>query len=360
MAGHSKRFVFFGICLIHAQIFAQSPKANQIFENLNDQFSAKSSAKDHQLGEVFLLFVAGAVLAFVIWLAYQLYVQRKQSLSPDSAWGLYQKLCQVHHLSFKERSVIRKVCRWNGLEDPLPLFVEPKYFKQILADETMFRFHEVVQELLSKLFSHGQELSQESIEVNGESTEEKRNDNPMENGQVLLANHEAIRNVEYQVDHTVADFPPATLEWSPASSLLEKPSPPMTKVLLNPIPGRMAFTLLVEPVHRLTSEIAAESIRHNLSEGRGMNERTYNGIGELRQVAPEPQSPFFPKTRVPSPNEMLANESRKTGPSSLASPTPQYLRTRKETSPLVSGKHQSDSRHNPKDDSAPTGSRGVF
>ena len=333
-AGNCKIFVFLGLCLIHAQIYAQNEKAKQIFENINDTFSAKSPAKDHQFGEFFLLIIAGVVLIFVIWFAYQLYAQRKQNLSIDSAWGLYKKLCQVHNLSLKERHVIRKVFRWNELDDPLPLFVEPNYFKQILADETKPYFHAVIQGLLNKLFSPGQEL----IEVNDDNSNENRQENP--------ANKEAVNQVELQTGHLVVDFPPTHFEQLPVLSDQEKPSPSITKVLLNPIPGRMAFSTLVEPIRRLTSEIAAESIRHHLSDGRGMNERTYDGIGELRQVAPEPQSSLFPKSNIPSPTEMLANESRHDTRSSSVSPTPQYLRTHKETSSVVSGKYHSDSRHN--------------
>ena len=343
-AGDCKAFVFLGLCLIHAQIHAQTETANQIFENISDKFSVKSPSKDHQFGEFFLLFLAGVVLIFMAWLAYQLYVQRSRNLSPDSAWGVYQKLCQVHNLNFQERLVIRKVFHWNELEDPLPLFVEPNYFKQILADETKARFHGVVRGILDKLFSSKQELSQELqelIEVNKDHSRENRQESPANEEE------ETAHNVEHRVGHSAADFPPARFEQPPVSSGQEKPSS-MPKVLLNPIPGRMAFSSLVEPVHRLTSEIAAESIRNTLSEGRGMNERTYNGIGELRQVLQEPQSPFFPKTSVPSPNEMLANESRRVGQLPAVSPTPQYLRTHKEMSPGVSGKHPSDSRHNPK------------
>ena len=336
-ADNCRIFVFLGLCLIHAKIYAQRDDAKQIFESISDSLSAKSS-KDHQFGEFFLLLFAGAVLIFITWLAYQFYVQRKQSVSPDSAWALYKKLCQVHNLSLKERSVIRKVRRWNELEDPLPLFIEPNYFKQILADEKMIRFHLVVQELLKKLFSPEQEMSQELPEVN--------NDNSQENHQENLLGPEAVHQVEHQTGNLAAEMTSAHIEQSPALSGQEKPSLPITKVLLNPIPGRMAFSSLVEPLHRLTTEIAAESIRHNLSDGRGMNERTYDGIGELRQVVPEQQSLLFPKSHVPSPAEMLANESRQVDLSSSVSPTPQYLRTHKETAPVVSGKFQSDSRHN--------------
>jgi hypothetical protein len=343
MACHCKVFASLGLYLTHAQIFAQTEKVNQTFESISDTFSAKSSAKDHQFGEFFLVLIAGAVLVFVIWLAYQFYAQRKQNLSPDSAWGLYEKLCQIHNLNQNERSVIRKVCRWNGLDDPLPLFVEPNYLKSVLADEAMLRFHEVVQGILDKLFRPGQEL----IEANRVHSEEKSDNGFHENRQKNLADHETPHRVEYQTGNAADDTAPVYFERSSASSSQENLSPFMTKVLLNPIPGHMAFSSLVEPVHQLTSEIASASIRHNLSDGRGMNERTYNGLGELRQTTPEPQSPLFPKSNVPSPGEMLANESRRTNPQSLVSPTPQYLKTHKETSPVVSGKSQSDLQHNP-------------
>jgi len=332
-AGKCKIFVFLGLCLIHAKIFAQSEKSKQVFDSISDALSGKSSTKDHQFGEFFLLLTAGAVLIFVIWIAYQFYVQRKHNLAPDTAWGLYKKLCHVHNLSFKERYVIRKVCRLNDLGDPLPLFVEPNYFKHILADKTMYRFHELVQRLLEKLFSSGQE----SIEANDV--------NPLENCQENLVKQEEVAQVEQQTGHFTTDFSVSDFEQSPVSSGQEKPLPPATRVLLNPIPGRMAFSSLAEPLHRLTTEIASESIRHNLSDGRGMNERTYNGIGELRQHGSEPQSPLFPKSNVPSPSEMLASESRKADQPSPASSTPQYLRAHKDTSPVVFAKHQNAPHH---------------
>jgi hypothetical protein len=128
----------------------------------------------------------------------------------------------------------------------------------------------------------------------------------------------------------------------------ENPSPSVTKVLLNPIPGRKAFTALVEPVLRLSTEIAATSIQHNLSDGRGMNERTFDSTREQRIISPEPQSPLFPKPNVPSPSDMLTNESRRTNQPSQISPTPQYLRPHKKASSDIHVKRQSEPRHNRK------------
>ena len=319
MAGNCKIFVALGICLIHAQIYAQNEKAKQIFENINDTFSAKPSAKDHQFGEFFLLLIAGAVLIFVIWLAYQFYVQRKQNSSPDTAWGLYKKLCQVHNLSLKERYVIRTVCRWNELDDPLPLFVEPNFFKQVLADATMQRYHPVVHSILDKLFGHWHELSQHAGPLGSRPPEDSQDDN--------TSDHQQLNFVTKDGD--VASDPSAVhLEQTPAKSDQEQlTSFHGTKVLLNPIPGRMAFSALVEPMSRLSTEIAAVSIQHNLTDGRGMNNKTFDGIGEQRNINAEPQSPLFPKSNVPSPNEMLASEPRRTDQRSPISSTPQYLRT---------------------------------
>ena len=339
-----KIFVSLGLCLFHVQIFAQSETAHQIFKNISDKFSAKSSPQDHPLGEFFLLIIAGAILVFVAWLAFQFYTHKKQNLSPESAWGLFNKLCQIHNLSFKERAVIRKVCRWNALDDPLPLFVEPNYFKHILADETKTRCHVAIQRLLDKLFTPGQEL----LEAHDDPMEEPSDDHPIENGQVDHVNHKTDSNVEHLADHNhkTIDFHSAHCEQSSSLSDQEKPSFPATRVLLNPIPGHMAFSSLVEPVHRFTSEIASASIHHNLSVGRELNERTFNGIGAIRQITSESQSPFFPKSNVPSPSQMLANESRRPGHTPAVSPTPPYLNTHKETSPVVPGQHQSDPRHN--------------
>ena len=346
-----KSFIILWLYSISSNVLAQNGRGEKIFESLNNQFSAKSAAKDQQFGEFFLLVIAGVVLIFVAWLAYQFLLHRKKSASPDTAWGLYHKLCRVHNLSMKEKYVVRKVYRLMGLEDPLPLFVEPNYFKQVLADETMQQYHLTAQSLLDKLFGSGQALSQQTIraaELPTETSQEaNRND--------ILIENQHIESEETETVHITMDVPNDMSEESHAeyfdeTQLMaqgEKLSSHATKVLLNPIPGRTAFSSLVEPFKQLSTEIAATSIQHNLTaDGRGMNERTFDAISEQRKKHSEPQSPLFPKTNVPSPNEMFTEESRRTDHPSSVSPTPQYLRTQKVTSTEGLAKRQSDFRVN--------------
>jgi hypothetical protein len=116
--------------------------------------------------------------------------------------------------------------------------------------------------------------------------------------------------------------------------------PTVSKVLLHTIPGQTAFASLITPFNRLSTEIAAVSIQHNLADGRGMNARTFDGVSKARNAKPEPQSPLFPKSNVPSPGEMLASDSAQPDRQTAISPTPQYLRTRTATSSAVSTKRQ--------------------
>lgn len=319
MACYCKALSCLGLYLIPAQIFAEREKADQVFESLSNQFTGKTAPKDHQFGEFFLLIIAAVVLVFVTWLAYQFLMYRKRVYSPDSAWGLYRKLCQVHNLSLREKLVVRKVCSQNGLDDPLPLFVEPNFFKQVLADATLHRYHPVVQNILDKLFGQWHQLSQQAS-PSGNLPPEDRKDEKTSDHQPL--------NPVIKDDELASDPPAVHLEQIPAIPDQEQlTSFPGTKVLLNPIPGRMAFSALVEPISRLSTEIAATSIQHNLTDGRGMNERTFVAFGEQHDIIAEPQSPLFPKPNVPSPSEMLTSETRRADQYPPISPTPQYLRT---------------------------------
>ena len=346
------------LCSIHSMIYAQSSRAGKIFDSISDQFSTKSTVKDHQFGEFFLLIIAGAVLVFVAWLAYQFFMLRKKNTSPDTARGLYKKLCQVHNLSTREKFVIRKVYRRNGLDDPLPLFVEPNYFKQVLTEETMNHYHATVQGILNKLFGSAQVLSQQVVDnqerlqkMGPEEREERMNENPQRIQQDGLGNGKPdvtgnAGNCLPESSDVTGGFSPESLEEKPSFSSQQKPLPSAAKVLLNPIPGRTAYSSLVEPVHRLSTEIAAVSIQHNLTDGREMNERTFGSIGEPRNVHSELQSSLFPKPNVPSPDEMLASDSLRTDRFSPVSPTPQYLRVRTTTSPGMTARPQSGSRNN--------------
>ena len=348
---YCKAFICIELCSIHSNILANSSRSEKIFDSISDQFSTKSAVKDQQFGEFFLLIISGVVLVFVAWLAYQFILYRKRISSPDTPWGLYKKLCQVHNLSVKEKYVIRMISRQNGLEDPLPLFVEPNYFKQVLADETMYRYHLTTQNLLNRLFASSQVQSPQKIEIGKPPLETSQELNTDENSH----RSQSAKQEKHETVHAMVNIPMNIPDESDTGHFEkmqthaggEKQSPPPTKVLLNPIPGQTAFSSLVEPFRRLSTEIAATSIQHNLTDGRGMNERTYDAMSELRRMYPESQSPLFPKVSVPSPDEMLTEELRRTDQRhSFGSPTPQYLRTYKvaPTGGLV--KRQGDARVN--------------
>jgi len=328
MTGCMKTLACIGLCLNHSIILAENSRTSQIFDNISNQFSSKSVVKDQQFGEFFLLIIAASVLIFVFWLAYQFYLHRKKTSSPDTAGGIYKRLCQTHNLSLMERHVIRKVSHLNGLDDPLPLFVEPNYLKQILADETMHRYHLTAQSLLGKLFGSGEELLQQVIETENQLPETGSEINVNE----ISSTNQYEESVNRDSNTDNRNFPTDPFEMPSASSEREKLSPMASRVLLNPIPGRTAFSSLVEPVNRLSSEIAATSIQHNLTDGRGLNERTFDGFGEPRTLKPESLSPMFPRSNVPSPGEMLAEKSRTVNQQSPVSPTPQYLKPHKATS----------------------------
>jgi len=342
-----KALICLGLCLIHASLFAIDERASQVFDGINKHFGGNSDTTDQQFGQFFLLITAGVVLVLVVGLAYQLFMQSSMSSAPETSWGLYKKLCRVHRLSMSEKYVVRKLYRLVGLEDPLPLFVEPNYLKQILTDTTMIQYHATVQNILHKLFDSGQTIPQSNPETFEQPTEAEGIDNRDERRIVRqernIGQSEAFEQTRDDTDNISEDTPTLPFGRVPFFPGHEKQSTGATKVLLNPIPGQAAFSSLLGPMSRISSEIAATAIRHNLSDGGKMNERTYDGIGGTQKTAQEPQTPLFPKSHVPSPDEMLTEESGKT--QSSVSPTPQYLQSHKEAPFSVLGKRQNDIRH---------------
>jgi len=368
MSIYRKALICMGLFSIHSNLRAESRKMEKAFDSINDHFSMTSVVKDHQFGEFFLMLIAGIVLFFVVWLAYQFFMHRKKISSPDTAWGLYRKLCQVHNLSVMEMYLVSKISRQVGLDDPLPLFVEPNYIKQVLADKTMARHHPTVQVLLEKIFGCDQEILQQTVDAGELSPKTLYGENETMDDNLPDTKHSSqegrktvVSVIDAAADHR-DESSPGRFEESLSVPGGEKQSPSATKVLLKSIPGRTAFSSLVEPFRRISTEIAATSIQHHLMDGSGMNERTYDATGKPRRVEPELQPLLFPKANVPSPNEMLTGESQRTDQHSPVSPTPQYLHLRTKTAASTEGpaKRPSDAHANRNVPRSKTGDAASF
>ena len=350
-----KFFVCLTLCLFHVNTFAKDMQSKQIFDGINRQFSSSSPAKGQQSGELFLLLITAAVLIFVVWLAYQFFGQKEKHSTAENAWDVYKKLCRAHNLSVTEKHVVRKVYRQLGLDDPLPLFVEPEYFRKMLNDESMSSCHSIVRDIMKKLFEPNPVSPQ--IVVPAEDS-----DNTIDAPIETVANPVSEKETEYKtahpahasddvVSHHHIENAPVeqkiiqeTVDRPSRHAIGEKMSTEKTdantqntsNVLLNTVPGQSVLSSLLEPYNQMTTEIAAVSIRHTLSEGGEMNQRTFDAVGIRQNGHSEPSTPAFPKSNVPTPQEMLGGDPQRADSASHASPTPQFLQRRiRMTSPVA-------------------------
>ena len=345
-----KLLICLTLCLFHVNSFADDKHSKQIFDGISKQFSSSSPAKGQQSGELFLLLITAAVLVFVVWLAYQFFGQKEKHTTADNAWDVYKKLCRAHNLNVTEKHVVRKVYRQIGLDDPLPLFVEPEYFRQTLNDESMSSCHSIVRDIMKKLFEQNTVSPQIVVP-------EEYSDNVIETPIETLVNPAALEieaahrtaHLAHVLDDTASrhHFENAPIEQKNIQEpiggasryIIEENLPTeetvvniqnnqnASNVLLSTIPGQSALTSLLEPFNQMTTEIAAVSIRHTLSEGGELNQRTFDAVGARQNGHPEPLTPAFPKSNVPTPQEMLGSEQRADS-ASHASPTPQFLQRR--------------------------------
>lgn len=98
---------------------------------------------------IFLIFLGGLIGV----LAYYDFNRRKSEKSGfDNSPHLFRELCAAHHLTAVERRFLRDFAEDNDLEDPLPLFIEPRYFYDALDERRHDDFSRMLRYMLVKLF----------------------------------------------------------------------------------------------------------------------------------------------------------------------------------------------------------------
>lgn len=101
----------------------------------------------------------------------------KQSVS-NSPWYLYRELCTAHQLTRAEKRFLREMAEELDLDDPLPLFIEPEYFKKAYEMEFFAPSHSTLRYLAKKLLGlklpdqpgRWDEMSSASGQTHGGST----------------------------------------------------------------------------------------------------------------------------------------------------------------------------------------------
>ncbi|MDR1384451.1 MAG: hypothetical protein LBJ67_11515 [Planctomycetaceae bacterium] len=330
---------------------AESNTGTEIIKGLNKQFTASPK---QPIPYWFPVTVTVFILLFVIWVVYKIY-SYSQKIDADNPWSLYKQLCKVHHLSFIEKRVIYKVLHENQLSDPLPLFVEPEYLKKAINDDSLKNDHDIIQNIFDKLFQP--KVQQQANQSNGNNdlprspeVKELFPEPPTESARETM---EQMQSQEKNIKEEIAvstqpsysDFEKTEIEKMPdkneenislGATQEENPisfehGKSNGKVLLSPIPGGKAFFSLAEPVGQISSEIAAVAIQYNLSNGYGLNSRSFESIHRQQHEAESEMSPhLFPKSQTPPTMDVLSEQRiSRTDKHAVISPTPKYLQEKR-------------------------------
>lgn len=95
---------------------------------------------------LFLFLVVGGLIYYDMK-----YRQRLQKVHEDPDM-LFRELCAAHELTKVENRFLRDFAKENRLRNPLPLFIEPKYFERALKRENDDATRSTLEYLLEKLF----------------------------------------------------------------------------------------------------------------------------------------------------------------------------------------------------------------
>ncbi|MCL2349177.1 MAG: hypothetical protein FWC50_13070 [Planctomycetaceae bacterium] len=338
-------------------LWATSNQMSSIMQNMGQQFSA-TNANESRSGEMGVLLLAMIAVLGVLGACYYFFVGKRDSSSGDDDRALFRKLCQIHQLRNIERKILKKISKALRLDTTLPIFIEPKFFEQSLTYESLESHHSMIRKIFNKLFERPLKntsifQSQEKTANVSETNQQVRmKTGPSETSSVKTAKEAILsgiydtsvsnlHGVSSETDETTIpndhknvddvdmniDSEKQKSEGQESETALPFRVTPRRTVTYPSVPGASVLTSLVATVNELSNEIAATSIRHTLSDGNELNQRTFNAAPDQADFECNgDQTPAFPKSSVPTPEEMLFldPQHRNFG---KASPTPRFLQT---------------------------------
>ena len=331
--------------LLKFPLWATQNQMPSMIQQMGKNFSA-DTANDSRLGEVGVLIFAVIAVLGIIGVYYYFFVGKGETSSGDNDQTLFRKLCQIHQLKRRERKILQKISKTCGLDTSLPFFIEPKFFEQSLTYESLESHRPMIRKIFNKLFeqslkntsdfqpSKKTETVFEAVQKDGKSVKPVFSETPM-----AKTAKEAILSGEYdtsvsnsrEIPSEIGETIPSDEHKNAGDVAPEEHgfrTTPRRTVAYPSVPGASVLTSLVKTVNEMSSEIAATSIRHTLSDGNELNQRTFNAaLGQTDFERGEDQTPAFPKSSVPTPEEMLFLDPQHRHPGK-ASPTPRFLQTK--------------------------------
>lgn len=133
------------------------------------QALGKGFGKHLSSGSLLLYLGFFAVLfALIFSLVYYDSNYRRYHSSLENPWIVFRELCKAHQLTRAEARFLKKISEDFKLDDPLPLFIEPRYFIGALENKTLESSKPMIQYLMKKFFEiePGQEAAFQTQIVN--------------------------------------------------------------------------------------------------------------------------------------------------------------------------------------------------
>jgi hypothetical protein len=107
----------------------------------------------------YLAAVIGFIFLIVLALICERYLAYRIKIAADSPSSLFFELCVAHQLTRIERNIIERVARSAGIDDPLPIFIEPNYLQNAVYNNAFKDAQQNIEYLLAKLFESKSESS---------------------------------------------------------------------------------------------------------------------------------------------------------------------------------------------------------
>ncbi|MDR2345976.1 MAG: hypothetical protein LBE18_07910 [Planctomycetaceae bacterium] len=123
--------------------------------------------------------VIGFLTLIAVAVIFERYLVYRMKITADSPTALFIELCAAHQLTRMERSLIERVAEAADINDPLPIFIEPKYLQNAIDNPIFRSLRQSIEYLLAKLFETKSETSiikRSSILIQSELNNESKSD----------------------------------------------------------------------------------------------------------------------------------------------------------------------------------------
>ncbi|MDR1052844.1 MAG: hypothetical protein LBL39_01605, partial [Planctomycetaceae bacterium] len=107
----------------------------------------------------YLAAVIGLIALIVLGVLLERYLMYRMKMTADSPSALFIELCAAHQLTRMERLLVERVAELADIDDPLPVFVEPKYLADAIDNLNFRNSRQMIEYLLTKLFESKAESS---------------------------------------------------------------------------------------------------------------------------------------------------------------------------------------------------------